>query len=159
MNTMYDTTKGILIGVVSSLIATGIVFAITFVWNISVPVWMWLSITVGVVLLLCFIKHLIVRRRINLIISEYTEGAFGNSYVYIWKYRKSRKGLYSAYGYEATEICLKNSLSDNRIITIGHEVPEETIKLYIQLIIIANVNKRMGIQLQPVLNFIISSCN
>lgn len=159
---MNNTIKGILIGVVSSLIATGIVYAITIVWNISVPVWTWLCITIGVVFLLCFIRHLIVRRRINHIISEYTEGAFGNSYVYTWKYKKSRKGFYSAYGYEATEIHKKayESNENSEILTIRQrqEVPEETIKLYVQLMIIANVNKRMGMWIQPMMNLITCSC-
>ena len=45
-------------------------------------------------------------------------------------------------------------MNNNRIITCGHEVPEETIKMFIQLILIANIDKKMGEQLQPTLEYL-----
>lgn len=35
-------------------------------------------------------------------------------------------------------------MNNERVHTCGHEVPEDTIKLFIQLIIITNVNKKWG---------------
>ena len=94
---MKDTIKGIIIGVVSSLIASGIIY------------------------------DLILLHKIRDVISEYTEGTFGDSYVYTWEFKRNRKGQYNVYGYEATKIALKKplaELSNEHIFTCGHEVPE-----------------------------------
>lgn len=51
----------------------------------------------------------------------------------------------------------KKSLSEmnnERVFTCGHEVPEDTIKLFIQLIIITNVDKKMGKKLLPLLEYL-----
>ena len=95
--------------------------------------------------------------QVRKIISEFTESAFGDSFVYTWKYKKSSNGRYSVYGYEPIEIRTKKSLSEmnnERVHTCGHEVPEDTIKLFIQLIIIINVNKKMGKKLLPLLEYL-----
>lgn len=156
---MNDTLKGIIIGVISSLIASGIIYAITeaFVWNFSLPLWIWLSISLGVFILTCIILQIVICHKVKDFVSEYTEGAFGDSYVYTWKYKRSRKGQYSAYGYEVTEIRTKTPLSEmnnGNTNTFGHEVPETTIKMIIQLSIIANVNKKMGKQLRNVIEYL-----
>ena len=45
-------------------------------------------------------------------------------------------------------------MNNERVHTCGHEVPEDTIKLFIQLIIIINVNKKMGKKLLPLLEYL-----
>lgn len=82
----------------------------------------------------------------------------------IWRFfclymeiQKNSNGRYSVYGYEPTEIRTKKSLSEmnnERVHTCGHEVPEDTIKLFIQLTIIINVNKIMGKKLFPLLRYL-----
>ena len=78
---MKDTIKGIIIGVVSSLIASGIIYGITekFLWNIQLPLWGWLVLTLVILFAFYLIKHLILLHKIRDVISEYTEGAFGDS--------------------------------------------------------------------------------
>jgi len=156
---MNDTLKGIVIGVVSGLISSGIFYALTkqFLWNVSLPLWVWLSITAGTFFLIYVIKAIVRKWRIYNFISEFTECSFGDSYVYTWSYKRSKHGRYRAFGYEATNIRTKTPLSEmnnSRVITCGHEVPEETIKMFIQLILIANVDKKMGEQLQPTLEYL-----
>lgn len=58
---MKDTIKGIIIGVVSSLIASGIIYGITekFLWNIQLPLWGWLVLTLVILFAFYLIKHLI----------------------------------------------------------------------------------------------------
>ena len=131
---MNDTFKGIIIGVISSLIASGIIYAITesFVWNFTLPLWIWLCISLSIFLLTYTIRKVVICCKVKNFISEFTEGSFGNSYVYTWKYKRCRKGEYSAYGYEATDIHTKKPLAEmnnDRTITLGHEIPEETIKM------------------------------
>lgn len=48
-----ETIKGIIIGIISSLIASGIFYTITekWLWNYKFPIWLWLSVTVGVYLI------------------------------------------------------------------------------------------------------------
>lgn len=78
MTNMKDTIKGIIIGVVSSLIASGIIYGTTekFLWNIQLPLWGWLVLTLVILFAFYFIKRLILLHKIRDIISEYTEGAF-----------------------------------------------------------------------------------
>jgi hypothetical protein len=45
-------------------------------------------------------------------------------------------------------------MNNGKRFTCGHEVPEETIKMFVQLIIIANVDKKMGETLKPVLEYL-----
>lgn len=152
---MNDTFKGIIIGVISSLIASGIIYAITesFVWEFPLPLWIWLCISLGIFVLIYAIRRIVICYKVKNFISEYTEGAFGDSYVYTWKYKRTRKGQYSAYGYEATDIRTKTPIAELNFIP-GHEVPETTIKMIIQLLIIANVDKKNGAKLQSVLEYL-----
>ena len=156
---MNDTVKGIIIGIVSGLITSGIVYAITeqFIWNVSMPLWVWLAITAGTACVI-YITHIIIREcRVYNLISEFTEGRFGDSYEYTWKFKRSKYGVYRAYGYEATEVRLKKSLNEmnnERVYTLGHEVPEETIKMILQLWLIGSMDKKMGEKLKPVLEYL-----
>ena len=45
-------------------------------------------------------------------------------------------------------------MSNETVHTCGHEVPENTIKLFIQLIMIASIDKKMTKQLKPVLEYL-----
>ena len=45
-------------------------------------------------------------------------------------------------------------MNNDRTITLGHEIPEETIKMIIQLLIIANIDKKKGSQLKNVLKYL-----
>ena len=149
--------KDIIIGVIGGLITFCITSTLTEIWDIQLPLWIWSIVLVGALILGYAIHYMILRCRVKRIISEFTESAFGNSFVYTWKYKKSSNGRYSAYGYEPTEIRTKKLLSEmnnERVHTCGHEVPEDTIKLFIQLIIIINVNKKMGKKLLPVLEYL-----
>lgn len=156
---MNDTIKGIIIGIVSSLIASGIMYFITkqLLWNLALPIWLWLVISLGIVLLIYIIRIAIREYRVYNLITEFTEGRFGDSFVYTWRYKRSKNGFYSAYGYEATDIHTKKPLDEmnnDRVHTCGHEVPEETIKMFIQLILIANIDKKMEEKLRPVLEYL-----
>lgn len=149
--------KDIIIGVIGGLITFCITLTLTETWDIQLPLWIWLIVLVGVLVLSYAIHYMILRNRIKKIISQFTESTFGDSFVYTWKYKKSSNGYYSAYGYEPTEIRTKKSLSEmnnERVYTCGHEVPEDTIKLFIQLIVIINVNKTMGKKLLPLLKYL-----
>lgn len=62
-----------------------------------------------------------------------------------WKFKRSRHGYYRAYRYEATDIHTRKPIVDmnnERVVTIGHEVPEETMKMILKLWLIASMNKR-----------------
>ena len=143
-------------GVISSLIATGIMYAINKVYelNFSFSLWIWLSISVGVLVIIYIVQKIVIYYKAKNFISKFTEVSFGNSYVYTWKYKRNRQGQYSAYGYEATDIRTKtplNELQDKKKFILGHEVPESTIKMIIQLLLITNVDKKMGKQLKNVI--------
>ncbi len=158
-NIMNDTVKGIIIGVVSGLITSGIVYTITkqFIWELSFPLWMWLIVTSGIVALIYLARIVIRKYRVYNLVSEFNEGVLGDSFVYTWRYKRSKNGFYSAYGYEATDIHTKKPLDEmnnDRVHTCGHEVPEETIKMFIQLILIANIDKKMGEKLKPILEYL-----
>lgn len=146
-------------GVISSLIATVVIYAINklFAWDFSFPLWIWLCISVGVLAVIYIVQKIILWFRVKKLISEFTEATFGDSYIYTWKYKRSKKGQYSAYGYEATDIRTKKPISEmnnDKTITFGHEIPEETIKMIIQLLVIANVDKKRGIQLKSVIEYL-----
>ena len=47
-----------------------------------------------------------------------------------------------------------SEMNNGNTITFGHEVPETTIKMIIQLLIIANVDKKMGKQLKNVIEYL-----
>ena len=149
--------KDIIIGITGGLITFCITSTLTETWDIQLPLWIWSIVFVGVFGLGYAIYRLFLWYRVRRIISEFTESAFGDSFVYTWKYKKSSNGRYSTYGYEPTEIRTKKTLSEmnnERVHTCGHEVPEDTIKLFIQLFIITNVNKKMGKKLFPLLEYL-----
>ena len=79
---MNDIVKGILISVVSGLITSGIVYAITekFVWNVSLPLWIWLTISSRLALLIFIVRAIIRDYRVFNLVSKFTEGRFGNSF-------------------------------------------------------------------------------
>lgn len=150
--------KGFTTGFVSSVIASGFIWLITkkLPWNILLPLWIWLSVTLLVFLLIYLICFIVRRVKIIRAISEYKEGVFGDSYEYIWEYKRS-KGVYSVYGYEPYNIRTKRSLSElnnEHTITIGHEVPESTIKMFIQLTLISRIDKKTGEKLMPMMNYL-----
>lgn len=103
-----ETIKGIIIGIISSLIASGIFYTITekWLWNYKFPIWLWLSVTVGVYLIYKLIMYLIFIQRLKGILSEFKEGYMGDSFPYTWEYKKSC-GPYSVYGYEPYNIKIK----------------------------------------------------
>lgn len=150
--------KGILTGVVSSLIATGIFWFLTekLLWCLSLPLWIWLIVTLfiaNVFFMVCFIVR---KHRISHAISEYKEGTFGDSYEYTWEYRKGN-GPLSVYGYEPYQIRTKRllaELNNEHTITLGHEVSEENIKRIIQITIICMVDIKMKDILQPTLEYL-----
>ena len=125
---MNDVLKGILIGVVSILIASGIIYVITkqFVWNAAPPLWVWLAITIVLAVLVYVTMWDVRKYPVLTILSEFTEGnIFG-------KTNKGKKRLYNAFGYEATDIRTKNPLSEMKNEhTSGHEIPEDTINLFV----------------------------
>ncbi|WP_298071814.1 hypothetical protein [uncultured Bacteroides sp.] len=154
-----ETIKGVIIGVISSLIASGIFYPITkkWLWNYNCPVWLWLSVTVGVCLIYKLIKCLIFRRRLNDILSEYKEGVFGDSFPYTWEYKKSY-GPYSVYGYEPYNIKIKEETKEKRskpdIYLFGHDVPEDALKRYIQLYVTYKMNKGLQAYILPTLKYL-----
>lgn len=122
--------KKIIIGVTGGLITFCITSILTETWDIQLPLWIWLIVLVGVLVLGYAIHCLNLWYRVRKIISGFTESAFGDSFIYTWKYKKSSKGRYSVYGYEPTEIRTKKSLSEmnnERVHTLGHEIPEDTL--------------------------------
>lgn len=145
--------KDIIVGLITFCITS----ILKEIWDIQLPLWIWLIVLVGVFGLGYAIYRLFLWYRVRRIISEFTESAFGDSFVYTWKYKKSSNGRYSAYGYEPTEIRTKKTLSEmnnERVHTFGHEIPEDTIKLFIQLIVITNVDKKIGKKLSPLLEYL-----
>ncbi|EXY16813.1 hypothetical protein [Bacteroides fragilis] len=102
-----NNLKDIIIGVIGGLITFCITSFLTEKWDIQLPLWIWLIVLVGVFGLGYAIYCLILWYRVRKIISEFTESAFGDSFVYTWKYKKNSNGRYSVYGYEPTEIRTK----------------------------------------------------
>lgn len=144
-----EIIKGIIVGVISSLIASGIFYSITekLLWNYNLPVWLWLTITVGIYLAYQLIKRIIKKQKLTKIISEYKEGIIGESFPYTWEYKKS-DGPYSTYGYEPYNFKVtdetKVMLSEPNVrIFSGHYVPEYVLKRYIQLQIVYKMNKKL----------------
>ena len=151
--------KDIFKGVISSLTATVVIYVINkgYVWDFSFPLWIWLCISVGVLAVIYIVQKIILWFKVRKLISEFTEATFGDSYVYTWKYKRCGNGRYSAYGYEATDIRTKKPLAEmnnEKTLTCGHEVPEEKIKMIIQLLLIANIDKKRGKQLNNVLEYL-----
>ena len=154
-----ETIKGIIIGVISSLIASGVVYIFTkeLLWNYNLPLWIWLSITVGIYLIYKLTLYIIFKWRLNNILSEYKEGAIGDSFPYTWEYKKS-KGPYSIYGYEPYNIKIKEEtkeyLSKPNTYVCGHDVREEALKRFIQVQIVWMMNKKIQPYLLPTLQYL-----
>lgn len=154
-----ETIKGIIFGVISSLIASGILYSVTekWLWNYNIPVWLWLSVIVVVYLTYKLSKCLIFKRRLNNILSEFKEGGMGDSFPYTWEYKKSN-GPYSVYGYEPYNIKIKDEtkekLSKPNTYVCGHDVPEDALKRYIQLSVIYMMNKRLQAFILPTLEYL-----
>ena len=126
-------------------------------WEIQLPLWFWLTIIIVLTVLFYVVDYIITQYRVKRLVTDFTECAFGDSYVYTWKYKRTYTGHYNAYGYEATDIHTKIPLSEmnnGKRFVCGHEVPEETIKMFIQLIIVANIDKKKGKTLKPVLEYL-----
>ena len=128
-----ENIKGVIIGVIGSLIASGIVYSFTeeWLWNYNIPV----------------IRYLIFKKRLNNIISEYKEGCIGDSFPYTWEYKKSNSP-YSIYGYEPYNIRIKDETKElisqpHTYVCSGHNVSEYALKRYIQLQVVYKMNKRL----------------
>lgn len=149
--------KDIIIGIIGGLITFCITTLLTKIWTIQLPLWLSFVLLVGILIFCYTTRYIILIYRVKRMISEFTEGALGDSFIYTWKYKKSSNGRYSAYGYEPTDIHIKRSLSDVNsvgVYTCGHEVPEDKIRLFIQLTIIININKEMKEKLLPLLEYL-----
>lgn len=151
---MTELLKDIIIGIISGLITTSI---IRITWNATIPLWAWLLSTILLILLIYLIKYIVQKIRVNRFISEFTECSLGDSCVYKWKYKRNRKGRYSAYGYEATDIqkkTLPSETNNEKVFICGHDVSEETIKLFVQLCMLATIDKKMSGKLKPTLEYL-----
>jgi hypothetical protein len=154
-----ENIKGLVIGVIGSLIASGIIYFFTkeWLWNYKIPVWIWLTASSVVYLVYRIIQWIIFKKRLKDIMSEYKEGVLGDSFPYTWGYKKS-KGPYSVYGYEPYNIKIKDEtkekLSKPNTYVCGHDVPEDTLKRFIQLSVIYMMNKRLQAFILPTLEYL-----
>lgn len=154
-----ENIKGLVIGVIGSLIASGIIYFFTkeWLWNYKIPVWIWLTASFVVYLVYRIIQWIIFKKRLKDIMSEYKEGVLGDSFPYTWGYKKS-KGPYSVYGYEPYNIKIKDEtkekLSKPNTYVCGHDVPEDTLKRFIQLSVIYMMNKRLQAFILPTLEYL-----
>lgn len=155
-----ENIKGLIIGVLGSLIASGIVYFFTkeWLWNYNIPVWIWLTISVTVYLIYSFIRWFIFKKKLGDILSTFKEGGLGDSFPYTWEFKKSN-GPFNAYGYEPYNIRIKDetkeSLSQpNTYICYGHRLSEDALKRYIQLSIIYMMNKNLQSYLLQSLQFL-----
>lgn len=154
-----ENIKGLVIGVIGSLIASGIIYFFTkeWLWNYKIPVWIWLAASSVVYLVYRIIQWIIFKKRLKNILSEYKEGVLGDSFPYTWGYKKS-KGPYSVYGYEPYNIKIKDEtkekLSKPNTYVCGHDVPEDTLKRFIQLSVIYMMNKRLQAFILPTLEYL-----
>lgn len=154
-----ENIKGLVIGVIGSLIASGIIYFFTkeWLWNYKIPVWIWLTASSVVYLVYRIIQWIIFKKRLKDIMSEYKEGVLGDSFPYTWGYKKS-KGPYSVYGYEPYNIKIKDEtkekLSKPNTYVCGHDVPEDALKRFIQLSVIYMMNKRLQAFILPTLEYL-----
>lgn len=154
-----ENIKGVIIGVIGSLIASGIVYSLTkeWLWNYNITVWIWLAASSVAYLVYRIIQWIILKKRLKDILSEYKEGVLGDSFPYTWEYKKS-KGPYSVYGYEPYNIKIKEEtkekLSKPNTYVCGHDVPEDALKRYIQLSVIYRMNKRLQTFILPTLEYL-----
>lgn len=154
-----ENIKGLVIGVIGSLIASGIVYFFTkeWLWDYKIPVWIWLATSAVVYLVYRIIRWIIFKKRLEDILSEYKEGVLGDSFPYTWEYKKSN-GPYSVYGYEPYNIKIKDEtkekLSKPNTYVCGHDVPEDALKRFIQLSVIYMMNKRLQAFILPTLEYL-----
>lgn len=154
-----ENIKGLVIGVIGSLIASGIIYFFTkeWLWNYKIPVWIWLAASAVVYLVYIIIRWIILKKRLKDILSEYKEGVLGDSFPYTWEYKKSN-GPYSVYGYEPYNIKIKDEtkekLSKPNTYVCGHDVPEDALKRFIQLSVIYMMNKRLQAFILPTLEYL-----
>lgn len=155
-----ETIKGIIIGVISSLIASGLIYFFTkeWIWNYNIPLWICLVLTILVYLLFKLTGYLRFKHRLQHILSEYREGYIGNTYPYTWEFRKS-KGEYNVYGYEPYQIRIKDETKErlsqpNVYVFDGHDVPEVALKRYIQLQIVYAMNNDIRTYIMPTLEYL-----
>ena len=154
-----ENIKGLVIGVIGSLIASGIIYFFTkeWLWNYKIPVWIWLAASAVAYLVYRFIRWIILKKRLKDILSEYKEGVLGDSFPYTWEYKKSN-GPYSVYGYEPYNIKIKDEtkekLSKPNTYVCGHDVPEDALKRFIQLSVIYMMNKRLQAFILPTLEYL-----
>ncbi len=99
--------KSLLVSVISGLITTVIIFILekTQVLNVSIPLWLYLTLTCVVFGIVLFVLSIINYFHIQKITNTFKESSFGDSYVYTWEYKRG-KGKYSVYGYEPYKIQL-----------------------------------------------------
>ncbi len=154
-----ENIKGLVIGVIGSLIASGIIYFFTkeWLWNYKIPVWIWLAASSVAYLGYRIIQWIIFKKRLKDILSEYKEGVLGDSFPYTWEYKRS-KGPYSVYGYEPYNIKIKDEtkekLSKPNTYVCGHDVPEDALKRFIQLSVIYMMNKRLQAFILPTLEYL-----
>ena len=154
-----ENFKGLVIGVIGSLIASGIIYFFTkeWLWNYKIPVWIWLAASAVAYLVYRIIRWIIFKKRLKDILSEYKEGVLGDSFPYTWEYKKSN-GPYSVYGYEPYNIKIKDEtkekLSKPNTYVCGHDVPEDALKRFIQLSVIYMMNKRLQAFILPTLEYL-----
>ena len=154
-----ENIKGRVIGVIGSLIASGIIYFFTkeWLWNYKIPVWIWLAASAVAYLVYRIIRWIILKKRLKDILSEYKEGVLGDSFPYTWEYKKSN-GPYSVYGYEPYKIKIKDEtkekLSKPNTYVCGHDVPEDALKRFIQLSVIYMMNKRLQAFILPTLEYL-----
>lgn len=154
-----ENIKGLVIGVIGSLIASGIIYFFTkeWLWNYKIPVWIWLAASAVAYLVYRIIRWIILKKRLKDILSEYKEGVLGDSFPYTWEYKKSN-GPYSVYGYEPYNIKIKDEtkekLSKPNTYVCGHDVPEDALKRFIQLSVIYMMNKRLQSFILPTLEYL-----
>ena len=154
-----ENIKGLVIGVIGSLIASGIIYFFTkeWLWNYKIPVWIWLAASAVAYLVYRIIRWIILKKRLKDILSEYKEGVLGDSFPYTWEYKKSN-GPYSVYGYEPYNIKIKDEtkekLSKPNTYVCGHDVPEDALKRFIQLSVIYMMNKNLQAFILPTLEYL-----
>ena len=154
-----ENIKGLVIGVIGSLIASGIIYFFTkeWLWNYKIPVWIWLAASAVAYLVYRIIRWIILKKRLKDILSEYKEGVLGDSFPYTWEYKKSN-GPYSVYGYEPYNIKIKDETKEKLSIpntyVCGHDVPEDALKRFIQLSVIYMMNKRLQAFILPTLEYL-----
>jgi len=119
--------------------------------------WIWLLLTLILYFAYKLWKYFMFQYKLHCVLSEYKEGSMGDSYLYTWEYKKS-KGNYSVYGYEPYCIRLKydvkENLSKSNTFICGHDVPEDTLKRFIQLNIVCMMNKKLQPTIFPTLEYL-----